>query len=307
MNHKIFSLVLVLLLTTSAFSQNFLFKVIASKGKCTVQKKASGNWEPLNTGATLSAGDKLKLEANDYLGLLHVKGKSFELKGAGSYSVDELSKSASNMQTTMQKFAGFVLNESANKKKSDNMRTLGAVVRANPDAVEVFFPSFTTLTSNVLTAQWYAASNEKINYTFELLNNENRSLFIKETSDTVITVDLAPMNLIPNQNYKWLVYKSGQHNSLSDTLQFCILDKQKITSINDSVSLIKSAIDPNSAVDLLLLAGFYENNKLNIDAKNTYEKLLESVPGVGDYFNIYASFLLKYNMLRRAQFLLNKL
>src|ERR1700749_100167 len=79
-----------LIASVSVFSQDYAFKVLASKGGNEV--KSGDSWQPVKTGATIKATDELKISDNSYVGLVHRTGKPIELKTAGSWPVSELEK-----------------------------------------------------------------------------------------------------------------------------------------------------------------------------------------------------------------------
>jgi hypothetical protein len=86
--------VLVLAMTFSlAQGQDYAFKVLANKGVNEV--KSGDSWQPLKTGASLKAGDELKIADNAYLGLVHVSGKPMEVKQSGNYKVADLAAKVS--------------------------------------------------------------------------------------------------------------------------------------------------------------------------------------------------------------------
>jgi len=305
LNNRIQPLLVFLLITVhSGYGQDILFKVIASSGKCTLQHGSSAKWENLKTGEQLTAGDKVKLNESDYLGLMNSRGKSVELKNPGTYEINELAKNALNTGSDLERFAGYVLKESlVSKKKSENMSTLGAVVRIRPGIIDIFFPQLTSVLNESLELKWYPSSPGD-RYVFELFNEQNRTVFITETGDTSVTLDLDKFQLLPDVKYKWMVYNSKNPDSYSDTCCFVIYPEKRRRAIEDTLNILKNELDNNSAVDQLMLAGFYTQEDLIIDAAGVFEKILTLVPGVEEYINYYVTFLLKYGITHRAEILL---
>ncbi|MFY7918889.1 MAG: hypothetical protein ACOVOF_06185 [Chryseotalea sp.] len=87
------ALTLILAALTLGYSQNYTFRVLATKGANEV--KTGGVWQPVKTGATLQDTDELKVSENAYLGLVHKSGKPIEIKKAGPYQIYELDNSVS--------------------------------------------------------------------------------------------------------------------------------------------------------------------------------------------------------------------
>ena len=183
------------------------------------------------------------------------------------------------------------------------MSTLGAVVRIRPGIIDIFFPQLTSVLNESLELKWYPSSPGN-RYVFELFNEQNRTVFITETGDTSVTLDLDKFQLLPDVKYKWMVYNSKNPDSYSDTCCFVIYPEKRRRAIEDTLNILKNELDNNSAVDQLMLAGFYTQEDLIIDAAGVFEKILTLVPGVEEYINYYVTFLLKYGITLRAEILL---
>ena len=300
----IICIIYLVLFSAAANGQETLFKVIAVSGKVTCQKKVTAAWESLRTGDKIFAGEKLKLETGDYLGLVSSKGQSLEIKQPGIYNAADLNKNIQKSSSTFQKFTEFVINESvANKKKSENMTTLGAVVRNRAGLIDSFFPEYTDLLNTSFDAAWYSAG-AGISYVFKLIDEDNHTVFIKETKDTSLALDLNQFGLLINHPYTWYVYSSGKDKSKSDICTFRLLAEYNIKTLTDSINIVKKSLDVNSAVDQFILVKFYESKNLNCDALKGFDNLVRSYPGIEDYSYNYIAFLLKQNITRKAETLL---
>jgi hypothetical protein len=296
-----FCIFLFILSFQNVNAQAFLFKVIASSGNAAFLKPSSNKWINIKTGDKILTGYKLKLESGDYLGLINNNGRSLEIKQAGTYNADELNKNIPKGSTNLQKFADFVMNESAaNKKKTENMKNLGAVVRARAGLIESGFPDNTDLLNLRLEPVWYSAGPGTI-YVFKILNPLGRSIFIKETNDTSLTIDLKQFGLLTEQNYSWCVINSRDPEINSDTLTFRILSDNNIKIITDSLKVIRENLDVNSGVDQFLLVKYFESKDLNCEALTGYESLIKTYPLVESYSDNYLLFLTKQGLSKNAE------
>lgn len=285
-------------------AQAFLFKIIACSGNAALLNPSSGKWVNIKTGDKILTGYKLKLESGDYIGLINNNGRSLEIKLAGTYSSDELYKTLPLKSTNLQKFADFVMNESAaNKKKTDNMKNLGAVIRARAGLIENCVPDNTDLLNLRFEPAWYSAGPGTM-YVLKIINPMGRSIFIKETKDTSLSVDLNLFGMLKEQNYSWCVINSHDPEINSDTATFRILSDTNIKSISDSLKLIKENLDVNSAVDQFLLVKFLESKNLNFEALSGYETLVKTYPMAENYMDNYLLFLTKQNLTKKAETLL---
>jgi hypothetical protein len=306
LNKILFGCVILFIVSFQSINaQAFLFKVIASSGNAAFLRPASGTWVNIKTGDLILTGYKLKLESGDYLGLINKNGRSIEVKQAGTYSGDELNKNIPKGSTNLQKFADFVMNESvANKKKTDNMKNLGAVVRARVGLIESSFPDNTDLLNLQLEPAWYSAGPGTI-YVFKILNPLGRSIFIKETKDTSLAINLKQFDMLEDQDYQWCVVNSRDPENNSDTASFRILSENNIKIISDSIKMFQQNLDLNSAVGQFLLIKYYESKNLNLDALKGYESLVNSYPGIENYSDNYLLFLTKQGLSKKAETLLS--
>lgn len=119
-------------------AQKHEFTVLAMNGKCYVQKAKSKKWDNLKTGNKLLIEDKVKVEHNSYLGLMHTSGKTQELSKEGIYDINSISKKVKSMKSNItKKLTQVVIDElgSADDLIARNdyrtqMNTTGAVTRA---------------------------------------------------------------------------------------------------------------------------------------------------------------------------------
>ena len=139
----------MLLIPAMAFSlsaQNIAFKVLAKKGMVTINAGGKSTaWENLGTGYEIYATEKIKLEGNSYISLVHpANGRALELKTAGTYAVSDLLKKATAQKSgAAEKYISYVgrelskVNEPVNpgEKHQSNMGTTGSVERAFGDNV----------------------------------------------------------------------------------------------------------------------------------------------------------------------------
>jgi hypothetical protein len=286
------------------YGQEYLFRVIALSGKVMYQRSTDSNWEKLKTGNKIYTGENLKLEKGDYLGLINNQGRSLEIKQAGIYKADDLIKNVGKSISGLQKFADFVINESsANKKKSENMKTLGAVVRNRAGLIDCYFPEYTNLLNPSFKASWYSAG-KKLTYVFNLIDEKKHTILIKETKDTILSIDLKPIGLLKDRPYTWCVYTKGKDELISDTCTFRVLDEKEINTLTDTINIIKKNLDPNSAVDQFIMVKYLESKNLNYDALRGYDILVKSHPGIEDYTNNYLVFLMRQNIMRKTETLI---
>jgi hypothetical protein len=140
------ALVLLAAMFLKTSAQSEAFKVLAKKGAVTVNSGGkSAEWQNISTGFLLYSADKIKLDGNSYVSMVHpANGRSIELKTPGTYTVSDLVKKATaKTNGVANKYASYVgkelskVNEPINpgEKHQSNMGSTGSVERAFGDEV----------------------------------------------------------------------------------------------------------------------------------------------------------------------------
>ena len=77
----------------------------------------------------------------------------------------------------------------------------------------------------------------------------------------------------------------------SDEYGIAKLTKEEAESIKSSLDSLKSEIGDETALDKIILASFFEENNLIIDAATNYQAAINMSPGVEDFQTAYNQFL----------------
>ncbi len=305
--NKMKSVVLRLFVFSFIFScgkvvaQETAFTVMSARG--TVEcKSAAGNWAKIHAGDKIKANDKIKLAAGDYLGMVHVKGKTLELKKAGEYDVAALVKSVAKGDASFnQKFAGYVANEMVNKDKSKKMTMLGAVFRSLGNAIEIGVPPAMVTFSSQATFSWYKLKSAS-GYVVRVVNPAGITIYMKDTKDTSLSVDLDLLKLNPNLQYTWVVSSDADAaiNSGAHTLALVPNTKRKLVS--DTLEIMKKEMpDESSALNNFLFAKYFVTQGVNADAMSYFEKAYSLSGAAEEYAVDYAAFLAENGLTAKAE------
>lgn len=285
----------------SIFAQETAFTVMSARGSVE-SKAAMGNWVKVHAGDKITTGEKIKLAAGDYLGLVHVKGKTLELKKAGEYDVAALVKSLAKGDASFnQKFAGYVANEMVSKSKSKKMTMLGAVFRSLGNAIEIGVPPAMVAYSSQTVFNWYkltAASG----YVFRIVNPSGITIYMKDTKDTSLAVDLDMLKLNPNLQYTWIVSSDANAAVNSGTHTLALVPNTKRKLVSDTLDIMKKEMpDESSALNNFLLAKYFVSQGINVDALNYFEKAYTISGGAEEYAVDYAAFLAENGLAAKAE------
>lgn len=283
------------------FAQETAFTVMSARGM--VQgKTATGNWEKLHAGDKIGVSDKVKLAAGDYLGLVHVKGKTLELKKAGEYEAAALAQSVAKGDASFnQKFAGYVANEIVSKSKSKKMTMLGAVFRAFGNAIEIDVPPAMVTLSPDVTFSWNKLSSAT-GYVLRIMNPAGMTIYMKNTKDTAVAVDLDMLKMNPNLQYTWLVCTETNADINSGTHTLALVPNAKKKLISDTLDVMKKEMpDESSALNNYLLAKYFVTQGINVDALHCFDKAYTLSGGAEEYAIDYAAYLAENGLATKAE------
>jgi hypothetical protein len=298
MKNKTLTLVFALFaLTSPVFAQDYAFKVLANKGANEV--KSGESWQPLRTGASLKSGDEVKLSDNSYIGLVHSTGKPMELKQAGSYKVSELAKNVGAGSSVLNKYTDFILSSNSAEAKKNRLSATGAVHRAAGDAapIQLLLPEnqHSGIYNTSAVINW-DGSKVPGPYVVTLRNMFDDELAKLETPETNIKIDLMDPKFV-NEN-AILVEVASKADSKLASKQHLIkkLAPADQEQVKKSLNEIMGDVQEQNALNKFILAGFYEENNLFIDAIAAYEDAVKLAPDVPTYKEAYEEFLLRHGL-----------
>jgi hypothetical protein len=278
----------------SAYCQDYAFKVLVNKGKNEV--KSVNGWEPIKTGASLKKDDEVKVENNAYLGLVHVTGKPLELKQAGKYKVIDLAAKIGGATSVINKYTDFIL--SANVEKKNKLSATGAVHRGTK-GVKIYLPApeMSVVFNNKVTFSWQKGNAPYILVLKSMFGDE---LVKMETSDTTYTVNLSEPKFVNEDNIMIDVYPKSEPSQKKENPEYVLkklskADRDRIKVLLNDVSSISPE---QNALSKLIMAGFYEQNKLIIDAGSAYLEAIKLAPDVAQYQEDYRTFLIRNAIIK---------
>ncbi len=291
MKKNITVLAVLLFVGNMVFAQGYTFKVLANKGDNKV--KSGAEWQPLKTGASLNDGDELKVSQDAYLGLVHASGKTLEIKEAGVLKVSDLAAQISTGGSSVaSKYADFVLSKMSAESKKNRLSATGAVHRGSNDAIKVFMPSSVGVYNDKAIVRWDSLQGTNT-YMVTLKNMFDDVLLSIETNNPSIELNLND-GKIANENVILLsVANKNDETIKSGTYALKKLPEADEEKVKASLSELMSEVDENSALNQYILAGFYEENNLLVDAMTSYEQAMKLAPEVDSYKEAYTEFLLR--------------
>ena len=290
-------LVLFLMLSVfvSGYAQDYAFKVLVNKGKNEV--KTSGGWQAVKVGTSLKSIDELKVSENAYVGLVHVSGKPLEVKQAGKYKVDALAQKVSGGSSVLNKYTDFILSSNATKK--NNLAATGAVHRGLKK-VHLFTPEDPNqqrvIYNDEIILNWdtQQAAGPYVVTLNSLFDDE---LLRVETKDNFLKINLADAKLANEDNINVTVTPKSDVNKASEKYALKRASKADKERIKNLLAEIAAQVSEPTALNMIFLAGFYEENGLLIDAATAHRQAIILAPDVPYYVEKYNEFLSRNALL----------
>jgi len=280
-----------------AYGQDYAFKVLANKG--TNEVKTGDSWQPVKTGATLKKDDELKLSDNSYIGLVHATGKPLEVKQAGSYKVADLAAKVSGGTSVLNKYTDFILSSNSAEAKKNRLSATGAVHR-DPVAtapIQIMLPEnqHSGIYNTAAVISWEGSKVEGP-YVVIINNLFGEEIAKVETPEAMIKMDLTDPKFVNENAIMVSVYSKSDPSKKSAEKLIKKLSPAEQDRIKVSLGEIMGEVSEQTALNKFILAGFYEENHLFIDAVAAYEEAIRLAPDVPSYKEAYEDFLIRHGM-----------
>jgi hypothetical protein len=291
--------ILFLGLLFQAKAQTALFNVLASKGAVKYISAGSKEEKTMIIGKKLFPQDKIVVGEKSYLGLAHSGGKTIEIKRPGSYEVSSLAAEVANQNASVsKKYVDFLAGEINNngqdmsKNKYQYMAVTGSVERGTPDIV-LYAPS-TQAPVRAMNApvvfKWDAKEGVK-EYKVKLVNIFDEDVFVTETTSNSILIDLAKYNLAKEKNLFLVVSVKGNSNIASKKIHLQALSAKEEEEITKQVQELKAEQKEETALNKYVMANFYAEKGLSINAVEQFEAAIAMEPEVEDFKVAYGEYL----------------
>jgi hypothetical protein len=297
--HKLGLLTALVTITIVVNAQDYAFKVLANKGSN--ELKSGETWQPLKTGATIKSGDEVKLGENAYVGLVHRSGKPLEVKQTGVYPVSVLeSKVDAGTTSVLNKYTDFILSSNSAEAQKNRLNATGAVHRTITTTgapIRLALPDnqHAGILNNTAVVNW-DGSKVAGPYVITVKNMFEDVLIKEETPETSYKLDLSAQKYATESAIFIEVSSKADPKQVSKQHLIKKLSPAEQQTLSASLKELVGEVKEETPLNKLILAGFYEQNNLLIDAIFAYEQAIELAPDVPTFQESYDEFLLRNNL-----------
>ncbi len=280
-------------------AQEYVFKVLANKGENSIFKSSKNETLALRTGGVVEANDKIIAGEGAYIGFVHVSGRTTEITAAGSYRVEDLETLLKTKPASVSsRYAEFVLNKLKEDDGVANYRSsmvaTGAVERATDLAViKLKIPEKAFVFRNDVALTWQPLPTSA-DYTVSVKNIFGEEILTSETPDNSFVLDFGDEKLA-GERFVTVSVTSGDGAGSGD-YSIKLMSKADAEKVNDELTQLQGELTQDAPLHKIILATFFEEKGLILDAMALYQEAIEMSPDVSDYLDMYNSFLKQHGL-----------
>jgi hypothetical protein len=223
-----------------------------------------------------------------------VSGKALELKQSGNYKVGDLAAKVNGGSNVLNKYTDFILSSATAPK--NRLAATGAVDRGE-DNIQIYLPKpeLAGVYNDNVTIQW-DSHGAPAPYVVTFKSMFDDDLDRLETSENSVSINVNSKNFANEDNIIVSVSSATNKNKVSNKYTLKKLSKADKTRIKGELEKIASTTSEPTALNKLLMAAFYEQNNLLIDAGTAYAEAIQLAPDVPQYKEDYEAFLFRHAM-----------
>ncbi len=287
----------LLLISVSAFSQDYVFKILTnSKGDNSYKTAAGTAWNPLKTGTKLNGGDEIKTSGECYVVLISSTGKLLELKEPKDYKVDDLkSQIGGGEDGVISKYADFVMSKMSADSREENRKKYASITGATErgfSQIKFFMPSSASVYNTEAIVRWKPQVDVAA-YEISLMNWFGDPIMVAETTDSFYRIDFTDERLEDLEMVILNVSVKGEEDTSSGDYAIQRVNSEDSQEYSVELEALRSSLDESSAISALILAEFYEQNHLILDALTSYEHAIQTAPDIDYFQQAYKEFLMR--------------
>lgn len=306
MNKVFFSLLLLVLFSASAVAQSSL-KVMTVSGQ--VEAKSGAKLTP---GQSVAASNSLVVKPGGYLSLMNAEGKTIEIKKPGTYTVASLSQQIGQQKASSlsERYASYVYSKLTDNFDEDKdveenyqkyMDITGSVERGDlfGSGLQLHVPTSTDVLPGTNIIYW-TSPKKYSSYTVTIYNMFEQKIWSKSISGNMLEISIEEIaeaarksNTIDDGTYLVSVQADKDSKMMSDKHALKAMRGSKSVALQQQRDALTAELPSDNSVSHLIMAGFYEQNGLYLDALKSYHEAVALNPDVKEYGELLYRYLKK--------------
>lgn len=275
------------------FAQQSVFQIILNKGDNTYG--SGSQFSLVLLGGSLSGNDIIKVTEGGYVALLHdSSGSSIELNKKGNYTVQELEQKIKDQShSILAKYGKFLMDRlNPENEGNQNLNITGAVERGDAGLINVYLPKIADVFGNELIISWQPTDVVK-DYIVRIKDKLDETITEIHVNGTKykLKLDHSP---VKDEKMMIINVRAKDNNSLfSKDYGIKRLSDYQSQPIREEFAKLKKMADSDNTLNKLIIASFFEKNKLLADAIIYYDQALAITPDPDGFNKLYDNFLFR--------------
>lgn len=294
MKLKLLTLSFLLTIVFVTKAQDYAFKVLANKGTNKVERM-NGEVVTLNSRDLLYETDIIITSDGAYIGLMHSSGKAQEIKGKQRVAVADLIVNVSGQQlSSLSKYAQVISQRLA---EGETEKKVSVGTRAVGSKISVIMPQESQLFGNKAVIKWNTSEMDATGQMYEVvvLDILDEVIFSATTSSDSVLIDFSE---VENEMglYVLKVRKKDDPDFASANYPIRHLMGEDYDQVSSDLEPLVSGLSEDSPLNLLIIASFFDEKDLFLDAQYNYERAIALSPDIPEYKELYQIFLESYGL-----------
>jgi len=293
--------IFLLSVTCIAIAQDHSFQVMVNQGS-NEYKLSGGAWQSLKTGTQLPKNAQLKVGdvSSKYVGLHHKSGQTLQLTEAGSYTVSELEGKLKKSSSVISKYADFVQAKMSEAEKDDIRQKLAATgaVERGLGNIDMYLPGSANFYESKSWICWENKGSDEI-YSLKIKNVWDAVLIEEDLTENFYEIDFNHPKLKDQNLLVISVALKGDPKINSGDKGIRRESTEDVKVFETEYKELRSALDQKSALNKLIMAEFFEDKNIMVDASSKYLEAIKLNPDVDYFKEAYAQFLMRNSFVAK--------
>lgn len=243
-------------------------------------------------GSAIEKGDRVRMVHNGYLALLHSSGAIVELKKPGFYAynsmVELMGKTDNNV---VMRYGRYLLEKiRPAQDESELLNVTGAVERGRERLIRMHLPNASDVYGTQVLVRWEPKKSVS-KYLITVKNMFDEVVFTEVVATPLFQLDFTDPTFGDESLFILNVRDANNPATRSRDYGLKRLLGDEALAVHRELSHVLEAVEEDTAIGNVLVASFFEERRLLLDASTYYEKAIETASAIESYTQLYGMYL----------------